>query len=619
VLNKLSWLGCVLLLACADQVPPTQVVVTIDAEARVRAQATGLSLVITDVTDGANRTVNNDSEAPSLRSFPHRMLLVPSNDDATRTYRIEASASGSQGPLAVARLVSGYVARQTRYVRVVLEDACIGKVCGSDQTCSLGQCVEAGRTPTGFADDEASAPVSTDVAELPDPPAEVGEAQVSLPDAGPTPAKATDGGQTPSLPTPPRMPDAGPTPSVPTPPLVPTAPKVTNVGVACAAAKDCTGSAPVCQTSLIGVAAPGNFCSAACTTNAECGPNGSCATGKAIASFGSAVHGPLGTVGYCAPRCSLGDASSCRVGYTCQTLAGVAGAAGTGGLSAFPDFNEPFCSPTAPPPPPSAPTTLPVTPPVSDPLGPAPTEASASTTGPYRVTAYSSGYPDAPGYADATIHVPVDATPPFAGVAFVPGFVSPQSSIQMWGPFLASHGIVVITLGTNTPADQPDVRATALLDGLQTLQSENRRAGSPLQGKLDAARLAIAGWSMGGGGALIAAQQTPSLKAVLTLRPWSPGAVFPNLTVPVMFLAAQNDTLAAGQCQPFYESIPASTPKILWEASGATHFETDPSYIGGAVGRYGLSFFKVFLVGDERYRPLLRAMPPSVLDYRSNL
>src|SRR5690554_873891 len=47
-----------------------------------------------------------------------------------------------------------------------------------------------------------------------------------------------------------------------------------------------------------------------------------------------------------------------------------------------------------------------------------------------------------PGYSGATIYYPMDATPPFASIAIVPGFVSPESTIQDWGPFYASHGIV---------------------------------------------------------------------------------------------------------------------------------------------------------------------------------
>ncbi|MET0283244.1 MAG: hypothetical protein ABW352_02195 [Polyangiales bacterium] len=252
--------------------------------------------------------------------------------------------------------------------------------------------------------------------------------------------------------------------------------------------------------------------------------------------------------------------------------------------------------------------------------GDAPTSASASAKGKYAVKTYTNGYRDGPAYADSTIHYPTDAEPPFAIMAIVPGFVSPQSSIQNWGPFLASHGIVTMTIGTNSPGDQPPAREAALLDALKTLESENTREASPLKGKLDLTRQAVGGWSMGGGGTLLAAEHTPSLKAAMAICPWNPGYNYGKVKVPSLMFAGTLDTLAGGQSQPFYQSIPETTPKLLWEVNGADHwYANDPAGQGGAVGRYGLSFVKVFLEGDERYRPFLKEKGPNASDFRTNM
>src|SRR5690606_22871344 len=148
-------------------------------------------------------------------------------------------------------------------------------------------------------------------------------------------------------------------------------------------------------------------------------------------------------------------------------------------------------------------------------------------------------YVKEPGYAEGTLYWPVDATPPFASVAVVPGFVSVQAQIQEWGPFLASHGIVAMTLGTNSGLDQPPARATALLDALKTIRAENTREGSELKGKLDVNRQAVMGWSMGGGGALLAAERTPELKATISLAGWNPGYNYGKVTVPALLFAAK--------------------------------------------------------------------------------
>jgi dienelactone hydrolase len=249
-----------------------------------------------------------------------------------------------------------------------------------------------------------------------------------------------------------------------------------------------------------------------------------------------------------------------------------------------------------------------------------PTEKSASSKGKYTVKTYTSGYPDSPAYADSTVHYPTDADPPFAIMAIVPGFVSPQSSIQNWGPFLASHGIVTMTIGTNSGGDQPPAREAALLAALKTLEGENTREGSPIKGLLDLSRQALGGWSMGGGGTLLAAEHTPSLKAAMAICPWNPTYNYKGVKVPALFFAGTADTLAGGQSQGFYQSIAESVPKLLWEVSGADHFyANNPAGQGGAVGRYGLSFIKVFLEGDERYRQFLKVKGPNASDFRTNM
>jgi dienelactone hydrolase len=252
--------------------------------------------------------------------------------------------------------------------------------------------------------------------------------------------------------------------------------------------------------------------------------------------------------------------------------------------------------------------------------GPAPTVASATGDGPFDVELEIFGLRDGPEYGSQTLHVPVDAEAPFASVVVVPGFISPEASIRPWGPFLASHGIVTLTIGTNTGGDPPDVRARSLLDAIETLKAENIRPGSPVEGQMALDRFAVMGWSMGGGGTLIAANTHPELRAAISLAGWSPGARFTNDRVPTLLLAGSVDLVAGGQSQGFFESIPESTPKMLFEVAGGAHdIANNPISAGGEVGRYGLSWLKVFLEGDERYRQFLLEIPSRQSDFRENL
>ena len=249
-------------------------------------------------------------------------------------------------------------------------------------------------------------------------------------------------------------------------------------------------------------------------------------------------------------------------------------------------------------------------------VGPDPTAASASgaAKGPFETANFTSGYKDMPGFLNGTIWYPKgdDAKPPFGCITVVPGFTAQESSIRTWGPFLASHGIVTFTIMTNSPSDDPPTRSTALLDALESCKAENERADSPLKGKIDKDRLGVSGWSMGGGGTLIAAGKTPSLKAGVSFAAYGPtGGMMDK--VPVLMFEATADPLAANMSDGYYAAIADSVPKMLFEVEGAGHdVANSPSNQMGTIGLYGLSWFKVFLEGDERYKQFLTAPKPSI-------
>ncbi|HET8933582.1 MAG TPA: hypothetical protein VFN67_09090 [Polyangiales bacterium] len=256
-----------------------------------------------------------------------------------------------------------------------------------------------------------------------------------------------------------------------------------------------------------------------------------------------------------------------------------------------------------------------------------PTMDTVMKNGPYKVESYADGIKDGPAFLAATIYYPVDADPPFAGIVACPGFTALQDSVAPWGPFLASHGIVLMTIDTNTTGDSVDLRQEALLDALSSLKAEQERSDSPIKGKLDMARFGLMGWSMGGGGTWLNANTHPELKSALSLAghiaTQAGGAgQLTKVTVPTLMLAGDADDaiLGLGMSQPVYEAIPESTPKILYEVAGASHFDIQPSTGGGLFGLYGLSWQKVFLEGDMRFKKfLLLPKPANASDFRSNV
>lgn len=237
-------------------------------------------------------------------------------------------------------------------------------------------------------------------------------------------------------------------------------------------------------------------------------------------------------------------------------------------------------------------------------IGPAPTSSSLNATaGPFAVS--TSGVSLPRGFGGGTIYYPNTAGR-YGVVAISPGFTATQSSIAWLGRRLATHGLVVITINTNSTLDQPASRATQLMAALSHVVNN---ASSTVRSRVDSTRLAVAGHSMGGGGALIAAEDNPTLKASLPLTPWNLSTSFTQVRVPTMIFGADGDTVAsvAVHARPFYASLPATTPKAYAELNGASHFT--PNSTNTPIGRYGVTWMKRFVDADTRYSPFLCGAP----------
>ncbi|MEY4581834.1 MAG: hypothetical protein RL701_6537, partial [Pseudomonadota bacterium] len=65
--------------------------------------------------------------------------------------------------------------------------------------------------------------------------------------------------------------------------------------------------------------------------------------------------------------------------------------------------------------------------------------------------------------------------------------------------------------------------------------------------------------------------------------------------------------------ESFYSQTDDSVSKMLFEVQGAGHdVANNPANSKGLIGLYGLSWWKVFLEGDERYRTFLMQPKPSI-------
>jgi hypothetical protein len=143
---KHSAAACVFLAAamvagCQSAQTQTQVLILVDAQPGVRAHTDKLRLHV-ESHSGAGVLW---SGAPFTPKWPVKIAIAPKGGDASRSYVVTADSMDAHDALvAQARVLSGFVSGELRYVYLLLEDACLGKQCtDTAQTCHAGACVSA--------------------------------------------------------------------------------------------------------------------------------------------------------------------------------------------------------------------------------------------------------------------------------------------------------------------------------------------------------------------------------------------------------------------------------------------------------------------------------------------
>ena len=247
--------------------------------------------------------------------------------------------------------------------------------------------------------------------------------------------------------------------------------------------------------------------------------------------------------------------------------------------------------------------------------GPDPTVAYVAGTNGGFATAQLS-VPPGNGFNGGTIYYPTDTSlGTWGAVAIVPGYTAKFANEEAWmGPWLASFGFVVIGVETNSTTDYDTARGTQLLAALDYLTQQ-----SPVRDRVDPTRLSVIGHSMGGGGAISAAERRPSLKAAIPLAPYSPSQNLSSDTVPTMIMAGQTDTVVTpSYLDGLYTTMPATTQSAFVQVAGADHLYWTHSNANEM--RLLIPWLKTFVDNDTRYTRFLcpaLADPTGISQYRS--
>ncbi|GAA4601526.1 dienelactone hydrolase [Actinoplanes octamycinicus] len=245
--------------------------------------------------------------------------------------------------------------------------------------------------------------------------------------------------------------------------------------------------------------------------------------------------------------------------------------------------------------------------------GPAPTTASIeATTGPFATA--STTVARTSGFGGGAIYYPTTTSAgTFGAVAIAPGYTNSRSAVAWLGPRIASQGFVVIVIDTLSVYDFPDSRGTQLLAALDYLTGS-----SSVRTRIDASRLGVMGYSMGGGGSLSASRTRPSLQAAVPLTPWHTTKSWSTDRVPTLIIGAENDSTApvASHAEPFYTSLPSTLDKAYLELNNATH--SAPTSANVTIAKYSISWLKRFIDNDTRYEQFLCPAPSgsAIQEYR---
>jgi len=279
---------------------------------------------------------------------------------------------------------------------------------------------------------------------------------------------------------------------------------------------------------------------------------------------------------------------------------------------------------TSSPPPPPPPPVCDVDSNADYTRGPNPSISSLETeNGPYTVN--TMDVPSSAGsFSGGTIHYPSGTTGTMGTIAVASGFLAPEGDIIWWGPRLASHGFVVITISTPT-FDGENRRATQLSEALDYAITQSNSSGSDISGMVDPCRLGAMGWSMGGGGTLKLAADR-ELKAIIPTAPYyDQSNDFDTITASTLIIACEDDGTASvdGHSSVFYNDIPASTDKAMMVIAGGAHqCVTSGNANEDIMGKYGVAWMKRFMDEDTRYDQFLcgpnHTSDSDISEYREN-
>jgi len=202
-------------------------------------------------------------------------------------------------------------------------------------------------------------------------------------------------------------------------------------------------------------------------------------------------------------------------------------------------------------------------------------------TGPYKVLSYTPKNAVS-GFKSAIVYYPgEDNGTLLPATTLTGGFTNTKEQMSWLGKHLASHGVITIVFTpTSNTVGSAQIWANGHKASLETLVKEDSSRTSPLYGRINLQRMGVSGYSYGGAGAILAANQSPDLvAAAVPLSAYQPSR--PVTSIPYLFVTGTRDTVASPTAVlNVFKNTSTGQPKAFARFNGVSHFD----FING--GRY---------------------------------
>jgi hypothetical protein len=211
-----------------------------------------------------------------------------------------------------------------------------------------------------------------------------------------------------------------------------------------------------------------------------------------------------------------------------------------------------------------------------------PSSQALTNPGSYEVCSYEDGLDD-DRYASAIITYPCDLRDgPYPATTLTGGFTNTKEQMTWLSEFVTTHGYIVITMTPTNTLLNPPIWANAQHGGFDMLSIENQRIDSPVYNRVDVNNRNLMGFSMGGGGVLLAASEMGGAgnapTSAIALASWlgKDNPEYADISSPTLILGSESDTIAVNS-EKYYPLLPQDIERgiAMFSIAGHTDWMND--------------------------------------------